>query len=73
MSKTANRARKNTAEINMRSETAEGCRVTTTRTKGRHEITLETAPKVIGSIGPKGRDLSWLAGDVFSTDSAYRA
>ncbi len=37
-------------------------------------VTLET-PKasVVGSIGPKGRDLSWLMGDVLSTDSAYRS
>jgi len=40
----------------------------------RETVTLES-PKanVIGSIGPKGRDLSWLMAATLSTPSAYRA
>ena len=49
---------------------AEGCRITT---DGNH-ITLES-PKanVIGSIGPEGRDLSWLMADSLSTANGYRS
>ncbi len=40
----------------------------------RETITLESPKaKVIGSISPKGRDLSWLMAATLSTDSAYRA
>lgn len=44
-----------------------GTKVTT----NGQEITLET-PKasVIGSIGPKGRDMSWLMRDCLSTEYA---
>lgn len=40
----------------------------------RETVTLESkSARVIGRISPKGRDLSWLAADVLSTDSAYRS
>ena len=40
----------------------------------RETVTLESPKaKVIGNIGPKGRDLSWLMADCLSTPSGYRA
>ena len=66
MSRKANR-NVNRASV---TQTAEGCTVTT----NGNEITMETAKApVIGRISPKGRDLSWLMGDVLSVDSAYRS
>lgn len=63
MSRKANRVRKNVATTNL------GTKVTT---RG-NEITLETPKATVTNIREAKRDLGWLAADVFSTPSAYRA
>ena len=67
MSRKANR-KINRATV---TNTAEGCPVTT----NGNEITLESTKATVSQISTarKNRDLAWLAGDVFSTASAYRA
>ena len=50
--------------------TVEPTRVSTVR----ETVVLETPKaRVIGRITPRGKDLAWLAAEVFSTDSAYRS